>query len=348
VHLIWFDVPPIPGCSSRQAMAPKAKAKAKAKGLPKVKAKAGTKAKAKAAPKGKGSTKTVLEPEPVLPTDPLAFRFYGDTQAFIAVKTSLVPKILEEGYKVEVRDHVPCSVVPANSVKAMSANWKDVEDCVALEIHNVPKSQIDVASGRVLTKHLDPKYLRDGVFMTRGASDYTNAPCPICGKKMSDKADQRGQIGLRRYVQQAFMVTPCDDPACVALQVDRQKRLNSGKTLWLYHITDRKSADLIKQAGGKMLRGAGGNAGGGIYFGLSAEDCERKALHSGVILKCRVQVGKPFSKDACTNHSFAKLLKAKQDCVHGKIGYSTKSYIIYSWDQVQVAAEVDINDKVKA
>jgi len=324
-------------------MAPKAKAKAKAKGLPKVKAKAT----AKAGTKAKTSKGKVLEPDPVLPTDALAYRFYGDTQAFICVKTSLVPKILEEGYKVEVRDYVPCTSVPANSVKAMSANWKEVEDCVALEIHNVPASMIDVANSRVLTKHLDPKYLRDGVFMTRGASDYTDSPCPICGKKMSDKADQRGQVGLRRYIKQAFMVTPCDNAACVAMQVDRQKRLSSGKPLWLYHITDRKSANLIKQAGGKMVRGAGGNAGGGIYFGLSAEDCERKSQHSGVILKCRVQVGNPFAKDKCTNHSFAKLLKDKNDCVWGKIGYDTKSYIIYSWDQVQVAAEVDKDHNVK-
>jgi len=74
---------------------------------------------------------------------------------------------------------------------------------------------------------------------------------------------------------------------------------------------------------------------------------ERKAQHSGVILKCRVQVGKPFAKDKCTNHSFAKLLKDKNDCVWGKIGYDTKSYIIYSWDQVQVAAEVDKDHNVK-
>lgn len=329
-----------------KAKAPKAKAKVKSKMAIKVKAKAKTppkKAKVAVATAGGG-----LDAEQVLPSHPLAHRFYGDTQAFLACATKFAPKVLEEGYKVEVRDAVPCSSVPATSVKAYSANWPDVKDCVALEVHGVPAGKIDVANGQVKTKHLEPKYIRDGVFMTRGATDYVDAPCPLCGKKLSDKADQRGQIGQLRYIKQAFMVTPCEDPKCVEMQVDRQKRLNNGKTLWLYHITSKSSADLIKKAGGKMVRGACGNAGGGIYFGLTAQDCVKKAQSKGVILKCRVQVGSPYAKDNCEDHSFAKLIKDKKDCVWGKIGYSTKSYIIYSWDQVQVAAEVDKNNKVVA
>lgn len=322
-----------------------AKAKAKAKKLALAVKKKAVKATPKAAPKGKS---VGCDAAVVKPSDALAHRFYGGTQAFIAVASSIVPKVLADGYKVEVRDHVPCSSVPTTSVKAMSANWPDVKDCIALEVHGVPDKELDVANGRVLTKHLQSKHLRDGVFMTRGAGDYANAPCPLCGKKLSDKADQRGQIGLMRYTNQAFMVTPCDSPKCIALQVDRQKRLNSGPTLWLYHITSKESAALIKKAGGKMVRGAYGNAGGGIYFGLSAEDCLKKAQSKGVILKCRVQIGKPLEKDNCASHSFAKLIQEKKDCVWGKIGYSTKSYIIYSWDQVQVAAEVDKSDKVVA
>lgn len=333
-------------------MAPKAKSKSKP--LPKTKAKAKavakTKAKAKAKKNSPGAKAAAVgcDAEVVKPDHPMAHRFYGDTQAFIAVPSNLAPKILADGYKVEVRDHVPCSSVPTTSVKALNANWPDVKDCLALEVHGVPGKELDVANGRVLTKHLKPQYLRDGVFMTRGAGDYMDAPCPLCGKKMSDKADQRGQIGLRRYIKQAFMVTPCDNPSCVELQVERQKRLNSGPTLWLYHITSKASAELIKKAGGKMIRGAYGNAGGGIYFGLSAQDCVKKALSSGVILKCRVQIGKPLDKDSLAKHSFASLIKNKKDCVWGKIGYSTKSYIVYSWDQVQVAAEVDKNDKLLA
>merc|ERR1712241_1323756 len=119
-----------------------------------------------------------------------------------------------------------------------------------------------------------------------------------------------------------------------------KKRLKSGPTLWLYHMTSRESANLIKKAGGKMVRGAMGHAGGGIYFGLTAQDCVRKAKSKGVILKCRVQIGTPFEKDEKTDHTFARLIKAKKDCVWGKIGYFTKSYVIFSWDQVEVAAEV--------
>merc|ERR1719469_1085259 len=142
------------------------------------------------------------------------------------------------------------------------------------------------------------------------------------------------------------MVSPCDNPECLQLQVDRQKRLDEGPALWLYHITSRASADLVKSAGGKMVRGAYGNAGGGIYFGLDAKDCLKKAQHKGVILKCRVQIGTRLDDDTLTKHTFANLLKAKRDCVWWTVGYKTKSYIIYSWDQVQVAAEVDADDNV--
>lgn len=301
------------------------------------------KAKLPAEPKG-----VALDASEVDPADPIAHRFYGDTQAFIAVKTELVPKILEEGYKVEVRDAVPCSSVPMVSVRAVMRNWPDCKDCIALEVYGVDDEVMNVSAGRIETKHLAADHLRDGVFFTREAAQYSKAPCPICKKKISDKADERGQIGLRRYVQQAFMVVPCDNPECIELQVLRQKRLDEGKTLWLYHITDRNSADKIKGAGGKMLRGGGGNAGGGIYFGLSPADCMKKALHHGVILKCRVQIGFALKHDKCKSHDFASLIKEKRDCVWGNIGYGTKSYIIYSWDQVQVAAEVDEKDNVVA
>jgi len=339
---------------SPATMAPKAKAKTKAAAKTKAKAKAKPAVKPlklklkapKAAPAKAAGGKMGCDAEEVKPEHPLAHRFYGDTQAFIAVASTIAPNVLSDGYKVEVRDHVPCSSVPMTSVKALAANWPDVKDCLALEVHGVPAKEIDVASGRVLTKHLKPQYLRDGVFMTRDAGDYTNAPCPLCAKKMSDKADQRGQVGLRRYVKQAFLVSPCDNPACVQLQIDRQKRLDSGKTLWLYHITKPASAALIKKAGGKMVRGAYGNAGGGIYFGLSAKDCVQKAKHKGVILKCRVQIGQPLDEDKCSGHNFAKLIKSKKDCVWGKIGYKTKSYILYSWDQVSVACAVDKDDKL--
>merc|ERR1712032_585279 len=85
---------------------------------------------------------------------------------------------------------------------------------------------------------------------------------------------------------------------------------------------------------------------GGIYFGLSPADCSSKALHHGVILKCRVQIGLALKHDKCKDHTFASLIKEKRDCVWGNIGYKSKSYIIYSWDQVQVAAEVDDKDNV--
>jgi len=280
------------------------------------------------------------------PSDPLAHTFYGDTQAFIAVKTDLVPTILEEGFKAKTRDFVACASNPMTSVYGLSKSQPDCNDITVLEVHGVDPAVIDVPNGKINARWLEAKHLRDGVFFQRGAGDYANAPCPLCGQSMRHKADERGRCGLHRYTNKGFVCTPCDNPDCMEMQRKRQKRLDQGKTVWLYHMTSRENADLIKNAGGKMIRGAGGNAGGGIYFGTSPNDCWWKAMSRGVILKCRVQIGYGLGHNACKDHTFADLVKDCKDCVWGHVRYLTKSYIVYSWDQIQVAAEVDYNGDV--
>ncbi|KAA6386463.1 MAG: hypothetical protein EZS28_018012 [Streblomastix strix] len=56
-----------------------------------------------------------------------------------------------------------------------------------------------------------------------------------------------------------------------------------------YHQTSAQAAQAILATGFRV--GAGGIAGGGIYFALKKEDTNWKAHQKGVILKCQVDVG---------------------------------------------------------
>merc|ERR1739847_207618 len=52
----------------------------------------------------------------VLRSKRLDFKFYGDTQAFLAVNTSILHKVLKTGYKVFTRFSVPCASTPIRCV----------------------------------------------------------------------------------------------------------------------------------------------------------------------------------------------------------------------------------------
>lgn len=145
---------------------------------------------------------------------------------------------------------------------------------------------MDRASGCFNGPTLDPRYLRDGVVMVRGAAEYADAPCPFCRNPIP--AEGRGHVGRRRYVQDAFMVVPCPSEECVEMQRERQARLEQGESLKLYHQTSRAIADAIRDSG-KMIRGYTGIVGGGIYFAETPRETEWKCEHGavdGVVLEC--------------------------------------------------------------
>jgi len=307
----------------------------------------GSKSKVDAQSKGKDDAVEVR------PTDPDLYSNYGGIQAYIAVKTDLVDKVLQEGYKCAKRTAVPCSFDPIVGITGLRRHEKDSDQTV-LEVCGL-EANIDREACCINTKlsdgtpGLEPKHLKRGTFMTRGAKEYEGVNCPICNKAIVDSAD-RGRVGNHTYISGGFKVVPCDNEECHGMQVERQQRLEKGRHLWLYHITDESSALLIQQAGGKMIRGKSGNVGGGIYFGTSPKDCITKTLHgadkskqqlTGACLKCRVKVGDVLDQDSCTQMTFAKLIKQKKDTYWGTIGYTTKSYVVYSWDQVQVASRVN-------
>ncbi|KAA6358316.1 MAG: hypothetical protein EZS28_046157, partial [Streblomastix strix] len=56
-----------------------------------------------------------------------------------------------------------------------------------------------------------------------------------------------------------------------------------------YHQTSAQAAQQIKANGFRV--GAGGIAGGGVYFALNKKDTNRKAHQKGVILECQIDIG---------------------------------------------------------
>ena len=160
---------------------------------------------------------------------------------------------------------------------------------VVPQVVGVPEDELDRANSKILPStqtdgkpHLPPHRLSDGVFYTRADEQSSSAPCPLCGETLDPAlCAARGKIGWARYLDGAFVVTPCRKTQCVAKMKARQERLRGTSSapkapVKGYHQCTPQVAEAIKQAGGRMLRGAHGIAGGAIYFAQSARETEWK------------------------------------------------------------------------
>ncbi|KAG2432917.1 hypothetical protein HXX76_008647 [Chlamydomonas incerta] len=65
-------------------------------------------------------------------------------------------------------------------------------------------------------------------------------------------------------------------------------------TAILYHQTSPECARKILAPGGHMKPGNNGYAGGGIYFAERPGDTYHKARNTGVVLSCKVDLGRVF------------------------------------------------------
>jgi hypothetical protein len=111
-------------------------------------------------------------------------------------------------------------------------------------------------------------------------------------------------------------------------------RLDSNK-MTLYHSTSKERAMKIMEEG-KMHRGDGGMAGGGIYFATTKWDAHRKAHAHGAILTCEVSLGsvKQIDEDGDNSINFESLRREGYDSV--LIPRSNgHEYVVYSWNQVR-------------
>ncbi|CAE8633933.1 unnamed protein product [Polarella glacialis] len=121
----------------------------------------------------------------------------------------------------------------------------------------------------------------------------------------------------------------------------RTARLRKFGATTLYHQTDPESAQMILDTG-RMFRGTSGALGGGIYFAGSPEDTERKAHHRGVILECRVYLGKIKRLSACDGTvTFSLLDHEGFDSVLFTGFPSGPEYVVYNFDQVEPVGPVN-------
>lgn len=278
---------------------------------------------------------------------------YADTQAFLAVEHAKVDAVLREGYRCSRRSEVPV-YLGRDMWKAARAlrRHHDISDTVILEVYGVDEFLINRERGKIMTTHLAPCHLRKGIV---GSHCYQHVPCTYCGELLPEAESERGLVGLARFFEEDFVVVPCPNPGCREAQHARQQRLNDGPELILYHQTSRENADSIWWCGGKLLRGPSGAAGAGIYFAETARHTEHKAEHHGVVLECRVRVGKqhaieqhdkkpvPITFTALARMGCDSLLVDRGLCWRGKHKGEPagNEIVVYSWDQVQVIREVD-------
>eukprot|EP01084_Bolivina_argentea_P191802 329420_1 len=93
------------------------------------------------------------------------------------------------------------------------------------------------------------------------------------------------------------------------------------KIMTLYHVTDANSARLIFQKR-RMLRGATGMFGGGIYFAETVTAAKHKAHRHGVVITAKVFVGKEKVVMDCSGgrFDFRSLRKMGFDLVNAPKG----------------------------
>eukprot|EP00440_Ansanella_granifera_P074034 gb/GFBE01080338.1/.p1 GENE.gb/GFBE01080338.1/~~gb/GFBE01080338.1/.p1 ORF type:complete len:294 (+),score=39.10 gb/GFBE01080338.1/:1-882(+) len=277
---------------------------------------------------------------------------YGNVVAYVAVPTGLMSRVLAEGYKTCRRNQVPCSFTPENAIDGLLKHNSWVNDITVLEVVGLPESRLDSGKVKIDGQQLEPRFLRAGTFRER-VQRFEEVPCPFCNQLIPEMADERGHVGVRRYIDKAFACSPCCLEACS----QRTQRLQTGLTITVYHQTTAAVAKSIANAGGKLLRGQAGIAGAGIYFAHSAREtewkCEPKDGSKRVVLECAVKVGnvKTLPREGDRNTTFASLVREGFDsvllqrgtCMKPGKGFGKPSgdeVVVYSWDQVQVLREV--------
>lgn len=116
----------------------------------------------------------------------------------------------------------------------------------------------------------------------------------------------------------------------------------------LYHVTNPENGQKIKQSN-RMQRSKQGVFGGGIYFAETAQDANYKAKHRGILVTCRVYVGKclEVNNTNAGKFTFTSLYKKGYDSIWAPNGgvNGTPDRVIYNWDQVVIISVEKYEDK---
>lgn len=168
-----------------------------------------------------------------------------------------------------------------------------------------------------------------------------SAPCSECiGRRVASALMSAGTPADQAHEIQQRILQGIDGDQVTVSQPEhseRERRLASNVRT-LFHQTAPQHAALIRQSS-RMLRGSDGLAGGGIYFATNEQDTEHKAHSKGVMLHCRVRLGRvkdiPWTGDPSV--TFRKLLKEGYDSVRIPRPGGDE-YVVYNFDQVEVTA----------
>lgn len=169
------------------------------------------------------------------------------------------------------------------------------------------------------------------------------APCSVCAPNIV--AHQLKQDHGPKAAAAAIEFLQLHDIVGNTVQVTRaenaarEQRLDSN-VVTLYHQTDREAARLILGSQ-QMIRGREGAAGGGIYFAQSPQDTQRKAHNHGVVLLCRVRLGRvKHLPGPQSDVTFRQLLADSYDSTLLDCFSSGPEWIVYNKDQVASIRQV--------
>merc|ERR1712176_1450337 len=113
----------------------------------------------------------------------------------------------------------------------------------------------------------------------------------------------------------------------------------SHQIMTLYHVTSRESGRKIRESN-KMIRGSQGMFGGGIYFAETPKDANYKAEHKGMLVTCKVYIGKCYRVEDSNGgkFTFTSLHKLGYDSVWAPNGSGKGKCerVVYNWDQVVI------------
>ena len=113
--------------------------------------------------------------------------------------------------------------------------------------------------------------------------------------------------------------------------------LKGGKKL--YHCTSEQNAESIERSG--FQPGSRGIAGGGMYFAETPADAARKAHSSGVVLKCRVKLGKVLDVGRSGDSSLNLSALREQGCNSVRIPRAGTEYCVYEPSRVRVVGRLN-------
>ena len=102
----------------------------------------------------------------------------------------------------------------------------------------------------------------------------------------------------------------------------------------LYHCTSEQNCQSIERNG--FRPGSHGIVGGGIYFAETPADAVRKAHNSGVVLKCRVKLGKVLDVGRSGNSSLNLNAIKEQGCDSVRVPRSGTEYCVYEPSRIRV------------